>query len=269
MPPEHFVRFKLLRRTKRAVCHRFKRAIRRLIGDPECLLEEYPDCPYLFHGYRRLLATGHRRVPGGWLWEGRFYPDCLTVGGASFFIRRRALCWCQGQGLDIGAGHWPLPGAQPVDPAVYPDGLRLDQVPPASQDYVFSSHCLEHIADWQSALAQWAGKLKPGGILFLYLSHPDCGLWRMENPFMAGHHRWVPDPATVKTALGQLHLQVVDSDDGPDEMMGFWVCAQNRAAGGNRDAAGAADFIQESGGQSSLTPRSGDTQTWAENDRDE
>lgn len=232
MPSEQFPSFLLLRRAKRAIRLRVKRAIRRLIGDPEWLLEEHPHCPGLFLGYRRLLATGHQRVPGGWLWKGRFYPDCLTVGGASFFIRRRALRWCQGVGLDIGAGHWPLPGAKPVDPDVYPAGLRLEQVPPASQDYVFSSHGLEHIAEWQSALAEWTSKLKPGGILFLYLPHPDCGLWRMDNPFMAAHHQWVPDPPTVKAALQQLNLQIVDSDDGPDEMMGFFVCAQNRAAGG-------------------------------------
>jgi SAM-dependent methyltransferase len=215
-----------LRRFARACRRRLKRTIRRLIGDPECLLEEYPDSPGLFHGYRGLLATGHQRVPGGWLWEGRFYPDCLTVGGASYFIQRRALRWCQGEGLDIGAGHWPLPGAKPIDPVAYPAGLMLDQVAPASQDYVFSSHCLEHIAEWQSALAEWVSKLKPQGILFLYLPHPDCGLWRMDNPFMAGHHKWVPEPATVKAALQRLDLEIVDSDDGPDGLMSFFVCAR-------------------------------------------
>ena len=42
-----------------------------------------------------------------------------------------------------------------------------------SMDYVFSSHCLEHIEnDWQ-ALREWWRVLKSGGYLVLYLPHRD------------------------------------------------------------------------------------------------
>src|SRR5579862_4576008 len=106
-----------------------KAFIRRCIGDPPVLLEEYPNSPILFHYYRELLASGHKRLPGGWEWQGKFYPDHLTVGGASFGALRAALTWCRGEGIDVGAGAWPLPGAKPIDPEWYPNGLKLEEVP--------------------------------------------------------------------------------------------------------------------------------------------
>lgn len=206
---------------------RLKVLIRRSIGDPAVLLEEYPNCPGLFHYYRDLLTTGHKRQAGGWEWEGKFYPDHLTIGGACFGAFRAAKRWCSGEGIDIGAGAWPLPGSRPIDPSWYPQGLRLEDVLPGSQDYVFSSHTLEHIKSWHGALAEFVSKIKPGGILFLYLPHPDCGLWRMENPFMRQHHKWVPEPVVVKNALTSFGMQIEDQDDGPDVMMSFFVCARN------------------------------------------
>jgi len=185
--------------------------------------------PALFFGYRALIATGHVRVPGGWIYEGEFYPDYLTVGGASFAIRRTALKYCQGQGLDIGAGFWPLPGSTPIDTDQGP-GLanRIEDVPPASQDYVFSSHCLEHIEAWEEALNSWVGKIKPGGILFLYLPHPTCKLWHYTNPFMAGIHKWAPEPAVIEKALLNLGLEILDKDEGPDHFYSFYYCARSR-----------------------------------------
>jgi hypothetical protein len=190
------------------------------------LLEEHPDSPGLFHYYRELITTGHKRKPGGWEWDGQFYPDYLTIGGACYGAFRAATKWCRGDGIDIGAGGWPFPGSKPIDPAWYPDGLKLEMIAPNSQDYVFTSHTLEHIEDWQGAIANFVSKLKPDGLLFLYLPHPECGLWRMENPFMRQHHVWVPEPTVIKNHLRSLSLEIVDSDDGPDVMMSFFVCAR-------------------------------------------
>ena len=61
---------------------------RRLFGAQEVLLEEMLDAPELFKHYRMLLESGHKRVPGGWLYENEFYPDYITVGGNSFAIQR-------------------------------------------------------------------------------------------------------------------------------------------------------------------------------------
>ena len=201
--------------------------LRRIIGDPKILLEEMPDCPALFHNYRNLLKTGHKRIPGGWLYEGEFYPDYLTVGGAIFAISRIALKYCKGQGLDIGAAYWPLPGSTAIDTEIG-SGIekRIKDIQENSQDYVFSSHCLEHIDDWQSALDIWISKLNARGILFLYLPHPSCKLWHMNNPMMKGIHKWIPTPKIIETALKKKGLEIIAKDEGPDHFFSFFICAR-------------------------------------------
>lgn len=191
-------------------------------------LEKYPDAPDFFHAYRYWLSfPSVQRKPGGWEFEGRFYPDYLFVGGASFAIHRTALKFCTGAGLDIGAGLWPLPGAVAVDLERGPGhGRTLEEFPARSQDYVFSSHCLEHIEAWQEALQAWVERLKPSGRLFLYLPHPTCGIWRPGAPFVGDGHKWAPTPEIIKSAVTQLAGSVVAYDDGPDAMESFFVCAE-------------------------------------------
>lgn len=191
-------------------------------------LEDYPDAPDIFHAYRHWLSfPSVQRKPGGWEFEGRFYPDYLFVGGASFAIHRTALQCCKGVGLDIGAGLWPLPGATAVDLARGPGRARtLDDFPAHSQDYIFSSHCLEHIEAWREVLQNWVEKLKPGGRLFLYLPHPTCLIWRPGSPFVGDGHKWGPTPEIINTAMNDLGGRVIASDDGPDAMESFFVCAE-------------------------------------------
>lgn len=154
-------------------------------------LESYPDAPDLVHAYRAWAAHPElTRQPGGWLYKGRFYPDYLTVGGASQAIFRIALEHCQGKGVDVGSGHWPLPGAIALDASRGPGKSRtIREFGDGSLDYVFSSHCLEHIVAWQDELAVWIGKLRPGGVLFLYLPHPDCGIWQPGSPMVGDGHQ--------------------------------------------------------------------------------
>lgn len=201
--------------------------LRRIAGDPSVILEEMPDAPALFHIYRTLLATGHKRVPGGWMYDDEFYPDYLTVGGNTFAIRRTALKYCKGKGIDIGAAFWPLPGSTPIDTEQGPGiANRIEDIQENSQDYVFSSHCLEHITNWNAALDTWISKLKPRGIIFLYLPHPSCKLWHVSNPFMSKIHAWVPTPEIIRDALLKKGLEIIDSDDGPDHFYSFFICGQ-------------------------------------------
>jgi hypothetical protein len=193
------------------------------------LLEDMPDCPALFHIYRTLIAYGHKRVPGGWIYENEFYPDYLTVGGNTFAIRRTALKYCNGTGIDIGASFWPLPGSLPIDTETGPGiANKIEDIPPNSQDYVFSSHCLEHIEHWNEALDTWISKIKDDGIIFLYLPHPSCKLWHVSNPFMSGIHAWAPAPEIIRDALLKRGLAIIDSDDGPDHFYSFYICAQKK-----------------------------------------
>ena len=161
------------------------------------------------------------------MYGGKFYPDYLTVGGCSLAIQRTAIKWCKGTGLDIGAGYWPLEGATPIDDA-RGRGMRvcLEDVAAGSQDYVFSSHCLEHILDWKSALVKWISKVRCGGYIFLYLPHPSCMLWHRSNPFMSKVHVWVPSAQLIVDELAHLGLQLESRDDGPDPFFSFYVCAR-------------------------------------------
>lgn len=121
-------------------------------------------------------------------YRGGLFPDYLKRGNACQFIVPTAKQFCQGIGLDVGAGKWPLPGAIPVDAK---DGADAMSLPQGQFDYVFSSHCLEHLADPIGALEHWRSRLKAGGVLFLYLPHPEMTYWQPQN--CRKHlHTWAP-----------------------------------------------------------------------------
>lgn len=203
--------------------------LRRLSSAPKILLEEYPDHPVLFDMYRDYLSTGHQRVPGGWMYEKEFYPDYITVGGASKAIERTVLEFCTGTGIDVGASFWPLKGATQVDIASGAGvANRIEDIPQRSQNFVFSSHCLEHIEHWENALDAWASKIKVGGHLFLYLPHPSCKLWHKSDPLMSDTHKWIPEPSVVIKALRHRKFSIVDKDEEPDSFFSFFVCGKKR-----------------------------------------
>ena len=77
-----------------------------------------------------------------YVYRGKKYPAYLNSGNACRFIADKALVYCTGKGLDIGAGAWPLPGAIPVYDDADQNAYNLSRCAPHSLDYVFSSHCL-------------------------------------------------------------------------------------------------------------------------------
>ncbi len=121
-------------------------------------------------------------------YRGRLYPLYLKHGNACQFITPIALQFCQGRGLDVGAGKWPLPGAEPIDLQQGGDAMNL---PSGPHDFIFSSHCLEHLANPIEALEHWKARLRFGGVLFLYLPHPDMTYWLPQH--CRKHlHSWKP-----------------------------------------------------------------------------
>lgn len=83
--------------------------------------------------------------------------------------------YMQGRGIDIGCGNDPVtPTCErwdfPQGDAQYLEGLADE-----SFDWVFSSHCLEHMVDPVTALHNWWRVLKPGG--HLIVSVPDFALY--------------------------------------------------------------------------------------------
>lgn len=140
-------------------------------------------------------------------YDGKLFPDYIKHGNAMQFIAPTALQFCKGKGLDVGAGKWPLPGAVVVDEGRgfehssalnLPDGYISD----GNWDYVFSSHCLEHLINPVAAIEHWKTKLRAGGVLFLYLPHPDMTYWRPQNCRKHLHMFWPQDVVRMLADLG-------------------------------------------------------------------
>jgi predicted SAM-dependent methyltransferase len=75
---------------------------------------------------------------------------------------------------------WALPGSIPID-VNFNNGYDAYNLPRKDMDYIFSSHCLEHLRDWVEALDYWTDCLKNDGLLFLYLPHYNQEYWRPWN----------------------------------------------------------------------------------------
>jgi SAM-dependent methyltransferase len=134
-------------------------------------------------------------------YKGREWPEYLRTGNACQHIAASALHFCKGRGLDVGAGAWPLHGATPVDVKNGGDAMDLPHGPTGYYDFIFSSHCLEHLENPIAALEHWRSRIYPentpgrgtarGGVLFLYLPHPDMIYWRPQH--CRKHlHSWTP-----------------------------------------------------------------------------
>jgi SAM-dependent methyltransferase len=132
-------------------------------------------------------------------YKGELYPEYLKGGNAMQFIAPTALQFCKGRGLDVGAGKWPLPGAVPID---RDRGERAVELPAGHWDYIFSSHCLEHLENPVEAIEHWKTRLRIGGVLFLYLPHEDMTYWRPQNCRKHLHLFRPKDVAEMMTDLG-------------------------------------------------------------------
>jgi SAM-dependent methyltransferase len=119
-------------------------------------------------------------------YNGKDYPDHIRQGNHAQYILPVAKKVCQGSyGIDIGANNpdWAFPNAKICDwtqPAPWNDAMKIPQYDDR-YDFVFSSHCLEHIPDYYGALKEWIRVLKPGGTFFLYLPSVECEYWRPAN----------------------------------------------------------------------------------------
>ena len=115
-------------------------------------------------------------------YKDRVYPHFQSIGNASQFAIPYAKHFCKGDGYDIGCmkPEWAFPNATPID-LDFDDPWHADNLPEGQVDYIFSSHCLEHVSDWVETLLYWTEKIKSGGTLFLYLPHYDQEYWRPWN----------------------------------------------------------------------------------------
>lgn len=140
-----------------------------------------------------------------------------------------------GQGLDIGfrgslgdSAETVVPGAIGVD-RDYPgyNGKALP-FPDETQDFVYSSHCLEHLKDPIGAIKEWYRVLKIGGHMIITVPHRDLYEKKLFRPstWNAGHKRYYT-PATLLLEIeGALKINsyrlryLQDCDEGYDYSIG-------------------------------------------------
>jgi hypothetical protein len=116
--------------------------------------------------------------------KGHNYPKFQSEGNAAQFAIPYAKHFCKGKGVDVGCNRpeWSFPGSILIDPAINSQYDAMNFSPESYDlDYIFSSHCLEHLQNWVSVLDYWTYKLKSGGVLFLYLPDYSQEYWRPWN----------------------------------------------------------------------------------------
>ena len=126
------------------------------------------------------------------------YPRYEYQGPAARFILPFAMQVCRGVGVDVGCGRpeWAFPNSKGIDPAIGTGTAQNFQG--QNLDYIFSSHCLQHVEDYVSVIEYWTKKLKSGGALFLYLPHYSQQMWR---PWVGRQHHHVFTPQIIRDML--------------------------------------------------------------------
>lgn len=92
----------------------------------------------------------------------------------------RDLTCLRGRGIDIGCGSEPILESAMCFDVESGDANEITRFVQEQLDYVYSSHCLEHMKDARCALTEWWKLVKPGGYLFLIVPDEDLyeqGFW--------------------------------------------------------------------------------------------
>ena len=131
--------------------------------------------------------------------QGEIYPLFQSQGNASQFAIPFARHFCNGEGVDVGFSKedWKFPGAIGADLDDESNEFHASNLP-EGLDYIYSSHCLEHVDDWVATLEYWASCLKSTGVLFLYLPHREQLYW---NPWNNRKHKHVLDAEMITKCL--------------------------------------------------------------------
>lgn len=141
------------------------------------------------------------------------YPKFQSEWFAAKYSFPFAKEFCDGRGVDVGCHkvEWAYPGSYPVD-IIFEDGkyhaMNLPILSICGLDYIFSSHCLEHLDDWVGVLEYWNSQLRKGGILFLYLPDYSQEYWR---PWNNRKHKHIFTPEIIQDYIKDKHYLWKDS----------------------------------------------------------
>lgn len=113
---------------------------------------------------------------------GSNYPEFLAHGNHAQYILPIAKQVLKNKNLGVDVGckkpEWAFPGAILADIDLVENPWHALNLPRVGDlEYIFSSHCLEHIIEWEETLHYWYNSLVKGGVIFLYLPHTDCEYW--------------------------------------------------------------------------------------------
>lgn len=149
--------------------------------------------------------------------------------------------YMSGKGLDIGfAGY--TPGVEPIlSTAIgvdfnYPgyNGVTLP-FEACSQDYVYSSHCLEHVVNYGLTIREWYRVIKPGGHIVIAVPHQYLYEKKTELPsnWNRDHNRFYT-PGTllsdIECALAPNSYRVRFLEDG-DEGFDYSIPPEKHSGG--------------------------------------
>lgn len=184
------------------------------------------------------------------------YLKIQAEGFASKFVFPFAKEFCKGFGADVGCNRleWSFNESEviewnsdffdyqferkylgisdslshisyPIDPEINPD-YNATKFPDHvnNLDYVFSSHCLEHIPDYVEAIQYWKSRLKEGGVLFLYLPSSTQRYWLPQHN-RKHYHAFTPE--LIKECLQDLGFTKVFAS-GIDLNQSFTIIAEKQ-----------------------------------------
>lgn len=146
--------------------------------------------------------------------DDNLYLSLQANGNAARFAIPFAREILSGNGIDIGCNRleWSFPGAKMIDLEI-DDEWHAFNLPDEEYNYIFSSHCLEHIPDWVGALNYWSDHLKPGGVMYLYLPHYSQTYWR---PWNNRKHVNILQPEYLEDYFNDRGYSKVIVTKGPD-----------------------------------------------------
>lgn len=137
----------------------------------------------------------------------------------TFFFEK----YCRGKGIDIGCHRVKvLPEVDGFDKQDFPGVIRgdatfMEPIADETYDWVYSSHCLEHIVDVDTALENWWRILRHGGYLILVVPHQDYYERKhiLPSVYNGSHkHFFLPFESVGSDTLSLYELIRKNLDDG-------------------------------------------------------
>lgn len=152
------------------------------------------------------------------------YPEYLKTHNAKRGIESMALQFVSGTSLDIGAGKSCLMGCRPIENNFDENAYNINEKD-SSVNFIFSSHCLEHLENPKKAIAECHRILKSGAKFLTYLPHPACEMW-LQN--VNQYHVSLHQPHEWKQLFSAAGFKIIDISYTPDGMMSFYILAEKQ-----------------------------------------